>query len=425
MKTNPVAGETEAEALHEKTPTEPLPKHLFPGLLEKLRARFKHVFPRAFGQLALLGLLLLLLATALAAAVAMQQLRSIAHSEAQARAQQVADSLAGRISRALTLGVPLAELVGVPALFDQRMHQVPGIVALALVDEANQPLWLQLAQQPAAQREPQAQGKEALAPAIVPAGLSVSAPVYAGNADALAAQVVLVWQDLGVGLLWGKSLLPLVAWALAVSVLAALALSRSLRRGRLRRSAVLQQAIDCVLVGDFSQPLPLLHQHEFDTRPAWLAAQLRLVNEQHLRISRLHHSLRQTEPDAARRGDLDAALVFADANQRFRDPQSRMASASQRAGKESMQPDAARNQSGKTNAKSSLQWLVRSAFWLCLFAGIVLPLLLAFAPDWLADTTGLIEAALLLSAIGNGAWLAGVFIRSVSEPVSRRQHHVA
>ena len=42
-----------------------------------------------------------------------------------------------------------------------------------------------------------------------------------------------------------------------------------------------------------------------------------------------------------------------------------------------------------------------------------------------AAATGLIEAALLLSAIGNGAWLAGVFIRSVSEPVSRRQHHVA
>ena len=423
MKTNPAA--SEAVALPEEMPTELLPKRLFPGLLEKLNIRFKHVFPRAFGQLALLGLLLLLLATVLAAAVAMQQLRSIAHSEAQARAQQVADSLAGRISRALTLGVPLAELVGVPALFEQRMQQVPGIVALALVDGVNQPLWLKLAQQPAAQREPHVQGKDALAPQLIPVGLSVSAPVYAGNVDVLAAQVVLVWQDLGAGSLWGKNLLPLVAWPLAVSVLAALALSRSLRRGRLRRSAVLQQAADCVLAGDFSQPLPLLHQHEFDTRPAWLAAQLRLVNEQHLRISRLHHSLRQTEPDAARRGDLDAALVFADANQRFRDPPGRMASAPLRSGKELMQPDAARNQSGKTNAKSLLQWLVRSAFWLCLFAGIVLPLLLAFAPEWLADTTGLVEAALLLSAIGNGAWLAGMFIRSVSEPASRRQHHVA
>ena len=212
---------SETVALQVKIPTKTLTMRFFSGLIKKLSVHFNHVVPRAFSQLALLGLLLLLLSTALAATLAMQQLRSIAHVEAQARAQQVADSVAGRITRALTLGVPLAELVGVPALFDQRMQQVPGIVALAMVDGSNQPLWLQLPQQPVAQRGLQAQGKDALALPLVPSGLSVSAPVYAGNTDALAAQVVLVWQDADAGSLWVKSLLPLVAWSLAIGVLAA------------------------------------------------------------------------------------------------------------------------------------------------------------------------------------------------------------
>ena len=416
---------SETVALQVKIPTKTLTMRFFSSLIKKLSVHFNHVVPRAFSQLALLGLLLLLLSTALAATLAMQQLRSIAHVEAQARAQQVADSVAGRITRALTLGVPLAELVGVPALFDQRMQQVPGIVALAMVDGSNQPLWLQLPQQPVAQRGLQAQGKDALALPLVPSGLSVSAPVYAGNADALAAQVVLVWQDADAGSLWVKSLLPLVAWSLAIGVLAARALSRSLRRGRLRRSDVLQQAIDRVLVGDFSQPLPLLHPHEFDTRPAWLAAQLRLVNEQHLRISRLHHSLRQTEPDAARRGDLDAALAFANTTQRFRDPQNLASVAPLHFDQEVRSPQPAQNPVEINNAKPSLQWLMRGSAALCLFAGIVLPLLLAFAPEWLAATTGPVVAALLFSALGNCVWLAGMFIRSVAAPSTRGEHHVA
>lgn len=421
-----ISAASETAAMQEESTSKPQSNRFF-SALPLLRVSFKNVFPRAFGQLAILGLLLLLLATALTAAVAMQQLRSIANQEGQARAQQVADSLAGRISRALSLGVPLLDLVGVPALFDQRMQQVPGITGLALMDLSSQPLWMQLPQQSAAQRAPQTLDKDAMAPPALPAGLSVSAPVYANSADAPTAQVVLVWQDLDKGSLWGTSLLTLVAWPLAVSVLAALALRRSLRRGRMRRSAAVQKASDLVLVGDYSQPLPLLRQHEFDLRPAWLSAQLRLVNEQHLRISRLHHSLRQTEPDAARRSDLDAALAFADANQHFRNPQGGPALAPLSPNKEQdPTPHAPKQgQTWKTSTEPLLHGAVRSAAGLCLFAGIVLPLLLAFAPQLLPATTWLIKAALVLSALGNGAWLAGIFIRSTAEPESGRQHHVA
>lgn len=409
----------------EKILSEPAPKRLPCARPKTFNTSLKNVMPKAFGHLALLGWLLLLLATALAAAMAMQQLRSVAHLEAQARAQQVADILAGRITRALSVGVPLSELVGVPALFAQRMEQVPGIVGLALVDLSNKPLWLQLPQQSVAQRGPQTPARDAAAAQLIPTGLSVSAPVYTGPAGVPEAQVILVWQDPDAGSLWGKSLLPLMAWPLAVSVLAALALRRSLRGGRMRRSAALQKATDFVQVGDFSQPLPLLRQHEFDSRPAWLAAQLRLVNEQHLRISRLHHSLRQTEPDAARRSDLDAALAFANANQRFRDPQTKAVTAQLLAVKDPVQSEASQNPDSKTRLKSTLQWSARGAAGLCLCAGIVLPLMLAFAPQWLPAKTWITETALVLSALANGTWLAWIFMRSSGASGPQQQHRHA
>lgn len=369
----------------------------------------------AFDTLAIVGLLLLLLATAIAVAVAMQQLRSIAHTEAQARAQRVADSLAGRIGRALYLGVPLVELVGVPALFDQRMQQVPGLAGLALADASGQLLWLQQPGQLATERAPLPAG---IGQAL-PAGLQVTAAVRLKDSEPArsaqtaqtaqtaqsteSAQVILVWQDLDAGSLLGKSLLPLIAWPLAMAVLAALALQRSLRRGRMQRDAVLSGAMNHVLAGDFSHPLPALRRHEFDSRPAWLGDRLRLVNEQQLRITRLHQSLRQTEPDAVRRAALDAALAHAMENQQFRDTGIQA----------SIQ---ARDKTAHDTAPDWGRAAMRCAAGLGLVFGLLLPLLMAFAPGLLPSQSTGIEAALLLSIAGNTVWLGWIFMRTRAEP---------
>lgn len=367
---------------------------------QRLRSAFAQAatMPPAFVYLALVGLLLLLLATAFSATLAMQQLRSIAHTEAEVRAQRVADSLAGRIGRALRLGVPLEELVGVPFLFGQRMQQTPGITGLALVDTAERILWLQEPGQSFAERQPMLPNVQQL----LPSGLRAVAPVYAADANSPSARVVVVWQDLGTGSLLGKSLLPLLAWPVSMAALAALALQRSLHKGRKRRSAILAHAVEKVMSGDFSQPLPVLRRHDFDSRPAWLSAQLRHVNEQHLRITRLHHSLRQTEPDAGRRSALDAALALADGGQIFQNTINPLA----------LTPTGdveilcVKDTAIEKKRLSVWKWPLRFIAGICIAVGVVLPLLLAFAPQFVRGGSWVIDTALVLSLLGNIVLLA-------------------
>lgn len=367
--------------------------------------------PPAFVVLALVGLLLLLMATAFSAAVAMHQLRSIAHTEAEVRAQRNADSLAGRISRALSLGVPLEELVGVPALFGQRMQQSPGMTGLALVDTAERILWLQQPGQAVTERQPLPSNVQQ----PLPTGLRTVAPVYATAASSPSAQVVVLWQDPGTGSLLGKSLLPLLAWPVAIAALAALVLQRSLRKGRMRRSAILAQAAGKVMLGDFSQPFPVLRRHDFDSRPAWLSAQLRHVNEQHLRITRLHHSLRQTEPDAARRSALDTALALAGEGQIFQNTENPRALTP---------PDGVETRRVKDTAiekqrLSVWKWPLRCIAGICIAVGMVLPLLLAFAPHFLRMESWVIDTALVLALLGNIVLLVWIGTSTNRSGISR------
>ena len=367
--------------------------------------------PPAFVVLALVGLLLLLMATVFSAAVAMQQLRSIAHTEAEVRAQRVADSLAGRISRALSLGVPLEELVGVPALFGQRMQQTPGMTGLALVDTTERILWLQQPGQAVTERQPIPSNVQQ----PLPTGLRTVAPVYATAASSPSAWVVVLWQDSGTGSLLGKSLLPLLAWPVAIAALAALVLQRSLHKGRMRRSAILAQAVGNVMSGNFSQSFPVLRRHDFDSRPAWLSAQLRHVNEQHLRITRLHHSLRQTEPDAAQRSALDTALALAGGAQIFQNTENPLA----------LTPPGdveTRRANDTVIEKQRLfgwKWPLRCIVGICIAAGMVLPLLLAFAPQLLRVESWLIDTALVLALLGNIVLLVWIGTSTTQSESSR------
>ena len=86
-----------------------------------------------------LGLLALCLTLAIGGAGALwslQQLRTHterdARQDAQAMAQSVAQTLALQISRAVRLGVPLADIPGMPAYLERALAQAPGLASIAV-----------------------------------------------------------------------------------------------------------------------------------------------------------------------------------------------------------------------------------------------------------------------------------------------------
>jgi hypothetical protein len=256
----------------------------------------------AFRRLALWGALLMLAACAVLAAAAVLQLQALSASEAQARAQLVAEGLAKRVQRAVSLGIPLDALQGVDTLFAERMADFPDIAALAL--QASDGRLLTLAG-PA--------GATAL-----PEGPRVEAMVL-DRASRPAARLVLVRHEAALLRLMRPWMLPLLALALACATLAAESLRPALAAGVRRREAVVHAAAGAIAAGQLGVRLPLLRRREHDLRPQWLAAQLRQIRERHLRVSRLVQSLRRTEPDASRRALLDQALAQACGSDQFED----------------------------------------------------------------------------------------------------------
>lgn len=256
--------------------------------------------PRTGRALAFWGLVLLAACTLAVTAASMLQLRAVARSEAQARAQIVADAVASHVQRAVTVGVPLRKLEGVEALFAQRMQTRRDIEALALVDLEHRPLWVR------------AQGGAA----ELPPGPRAVAAVSAGGTPV--ASVVLVWREPGAASLLSRWLLPVAALVAAIAVLAAEVLRYRLARGVQLRDARVGAACQRIRAGDFSWRFPSMRRHEFDPRTTWLSGEVRHVNELHLRVRRLVHSLRQTEPEAVRRAELDASLQRASGDEHFR-----------------------------------------------------------------------------------------------------------
>lgn len=250
--------------------------------------------------LAAWGLVLLALCALVIMAASVRQLRAVTQSEAQARAQLVADAVAAQVQRAVSIGVPLRKLEGVEALFAQRMQNRRDIEALALTDLDNRVLWARV----------QGGAKE------LPEGPRVVSPVAASGNPV--AGVVLVWREPGVWSLLSRWLLPVAAMVAAIAALAAEALRYTLARGARLRDAQVVQACERIEAGDFGWRFPQGRRHDFDPRTTWLSAELRHVNELHVRIRRLVNSLRQTEPEAVRRAELDAALQRATADEQFR-----------------------------------------------------------------------------------------------------------
>jgi hypothetical protein len=252
--------------------------------------------PRRF---AWLGLALAVLTALVLAWTALAQLESLAEREADARAQLLADGIAHRVQRAVALGIPLDRLEGVQALFAQRIGESREIASLALTDTAQRVLW---------RYPPQDGAVNASAARTVSPVLLQGKPV---------AQIELTRRPHGsVSLLLQWAPLLLCA-ALATALAAAEAARYAAASGPRLREDLLRSVCGSVAAGDFSRRLPVMRRRSFDGRLPWLAAELRQTNEQHVRLSRLVHSLRQTEPNATRRAELDAALVTAAGQETF------------------------------------------------------------------------------------------------------------
>lgn len=252
-------------------------------------------------RFAWLGLLLAGVAALALAWTALAQIGSLAAREGQARAQLLADGISQQIQRAVALGIPLERLEGVQTLFKQRIGESPEIEALALVDAQQRVLWAYPPQAAPASQRVAAQGT--VAPVSL-RGQPVARVLLLRRAQGPAA-LLLQWAPL------------LLCAVLATALAATEGVRYAVASGPRLREKLLRSMSRSVAAGDFSRRLPVLRRRSFDGRLPWLAAELRQVNEQHLRLSRLVHSLRQTEPDAVRRAELDAALVHASGRERF------------------------------------------------------------------------------------------------------------
>ena len=244
-------------------------------------------------RIALYSSVLMLLCAVALATVALQPLGSLSQEGAQARAQRVADSVAARIQQALALGIPLSSLEGVDALFDQRLAESAELHSLDLRDAAGQVRW-------------QRQQMSAKVGGLAEQAMQVESAVRVGG-DVQATVRVQVRTPT-----WGQYLRQWAPGLLALAGLTALLAAQiGLPHQRWRRDRLVADAARRIATGDFAARLPVPRRQAFDQRLPWLSAQLRDLREQHRRVLRLAQSLRQTEPDAARRLALDQAVVDA------------------------------------------------------------------------------------------------------------------
>lgn len=255
--------------------------------------------PDAALRLGWVALALLLLAAAVLAWSTHEQLRGMRHESERVRAQLMADSLSQRIGHALEIGIPMERLVGVEALFSQRLGAHPEIRSIALMQGPGKVLWF-------AEREPAA--REA-------AGTTAEAAVVVhGKARGT---VRLTLQENGPGRFVRSAAALLIPSVLLLTALAYLAARFSQAQGVYLRNHAVRLATRAIAGGRYDRSVVLPHRRSFDLRAQQLGHAVRGVHETLTRVRRLMSSLRQTEPQAQRREYLDMLLAEAEGNQRF------------------------------------------------------------------------------------------------------------
>lgn len=230
-----------------------------------------------------------------AAGLHYQQLRTLQQMYQEAavvRGQNIADDSAQKITHALSLGIPLQELIGVEAMLQSLRHQHPDLISIDIQDTQSRPLWSSQSSQSKqsfVQTSSVIQGPNKLTAA------SINVHVHPQQAETLLVQNLWMW----LGLL--SFLTALSYWAARLSFS---------QHPWLREDVVFNASSDIgrsVFQHAWLAPRPVTH----DPRPEQLSAGIRAINEAKDRLQRLVQSLRQTEPSAQHRQQLDAILYQA------------------------------------------------------------------------------------------------------------------
>jgi hypothetical protein len=195
------------------------------------------------------------------------------------RSQLMAAELGRVIQRAVSYGIPLAQLEGVDTVFKDRIQTNSFVVEIALLDADGRRLLPRGALR--------SQGERVAASIETDAGNVGKVVVFVRSSS---------W--------WDVLPLPLPA-AVLLLLLSLLLLAQTLRFGLLRgimlRESGFRQALDLAAQRDYTQMVRESERKSFDQRMSLLGVQIRDVNERHMRLSRLIRSLQETEPSDEKR----------------------------------------------------------------------------------------------------------------------------
>lgn len=255
--------------------------------------------PRSATRLGVIAMLLLVLAAAILVGLTHDQLRDMRQDSERTRAQLMAESLSQRIAHAVDIGIPLESLVGVEALFNQRLGAHPDIQSIALLQSAGQVL-------KSVDRDQQ--GHTA-------AGTAADAPVVVRGV--MLGTVRLTLQESGAGAFARSAAALLIPTVLLLATLAFLAARFSEAHGPQLRNHAVRLAARAIASGRYDRSVVLPNRRGFDLRAQQLSHAVRGVHETLVRVRRLIASLRQTEPQAHRREYLDRLLADAEGSNRF------------------------------------------------------------------------------------------------------------
>lgn len=255
--------------------------------------------PSAALRLGWIALALLLLAAAVLAWNTQEQLRGMRQESERVRAQLMADSLSQSIGHALDIGIPLDALVGVEALFNQRLGAHAEIQSIALLQGPGKVLWFTEREQPTRK----ATGTIADAPVVV-----------RGEFRGI---VRLTLRETGAEPFVHSASILLLPTVLLLTTLAYLAARFSEAQGVKLRNHAVRLSMRAIASGHYDRSVVLQHRRAFDLRAQQLGHAVRGVHETLTRVRRLIFSLRQTEPQAQRREYLDMLLTEAQGSHRF------------------------------------------------------------------------------------------------------------
>lgn len=246
-----------------------------------------------------IALLLLVLAAAVLAGLTHDQLRDMRQDSERTRAQLMAESLSQRISHAVDIGIPFEALVGVDALFNQRLGAHPDIQSIALLHSSGQVLKSVARDQPG----------------HTMAGTAADAPIVVRGITLGAVRLTL--QETGAGAFARSAAALLIPTVLLLATLAFLAARFSESHGPQLRNHAVRLATRAIAGGRYDRLVVVPNRRGFDLRAQQLSHAVRGVHETLVRVRRLIASLRQTEPQAHRREYLDRLLADAEGSNRF------------------------------------------------------------------------------------------------------------